>query len=188
MECRPRRKLQPAQAEPAPGPPRAACAISPARHSGHKHGRAGSSLSACNDGISRHQHSNGCACLPQSNAVPQRGQRGLLVEREADGFMTGWDVRRGIDEEMMPRLASPRESSIRLIHGRHASALSLIAERSLRPAVAQCAKPTPPAARAAIENPVAARQSCTIRPVLTVPCLSLPPCPSFPTFRRSRPP
>jgi hypothetical protein len=93
----------------------------------------------------------------------------------------------GTGQEMMPRLASPRESSIRLVHNRHSSALSSIVEQSCGP-VARCAKPAPPAGRATIENPVAARQSCTIRPVLTVPCLSLPPCPSFPTFRRSRPP
>jgi hypothetical protein len=32
--------------------------------------------------------------MAQSNALPQRGQRALLLEREADGFMTG----RGIAE------------------------------------------------------------------------------------------
>jgi hypothetical protein len=66
--------------------------------------------------------------MAQSNALPQRGQRALLLEREADGFITGPGYRGGIGQEMMPRLASPRESSIWLIHKRRASTLSLIAD------------------------------------------------------------
>jgi hypothetical protein len=30
-------------------------------------------------GIALHQHSNGCPCIAQSNALPQRGQRALAA-------------------------------------------------------------------------------------------------------------
>jgi hypothetical protein len=41
--------------------------------------------------------------LPQSNELPQRGQRALLLERTEDGFMTGRTVSpQAIGQEMMP--------------------------------------------------------------------------------------
>jgi len=82
------------QRESAPRPACAVRAISAARHSGHRQRLRGSSLSAGNGGISRHQHSDNCPCIAQSNALPQRGQRALLWEREADGFITGKGVAR----------------------------------------------------------------------------------------------
>ncbi len=179
----------PIQRRSPSGGARTARASSPARHSGHRQRPAGSSRSAGSVGISRHQHSNGFACMPQSKALPQRGQRALLSESEADGFMTAWTLSRrhrsGNDATTgrapgVVRSANSQTSSKR-------GTLALVNWHP-RPVIAQCAMPVAPSARAGIENPVAARQSCTIRPVLTVPCLSLPPCPSFPTFRRSRPP
>jgi len=73
----------------APGSGWAVRAISAARHSGQRQRPAGSSRSRGSAGISRHQQSKGSACIAQSNALPQRGQRALPGGRETDGFMTG---------------------------------------------------------------------------------------------------
>ncbi|MDR9194754.1 hypothetical protein FEP14_03240 [Burkholderia multivorans] len=59
-----------------PGAPAIRCAISAARHSGHRHRTPGADGGAPGGvGIDAHQHSNGCVCAPQSKPRPQRAQR-----------------------------------------------------------------------------------------------------------------
>ncbi|EAY63388.1 hypothetical protein BCPG_01668 [Burkholderia cenocepacia PC184] len=52
------------------------CAISSARHSGHRHrAPAAGGVPPGGTGIAAHQQSNGCVCAPQSKPRPQCGQR-----------------------------------------------------------------------------------------------------------------
>ena len=64
---------------PPAAPPTCTRAISAARHSGHRQRPPGCSRSAGMPGIDWHQQANGCAYIPQSKALPQRGQRALFA-------------------------------------------------------------------------------------------------------------
>ncbi|MBB5458666.1 hypothetical protein HDG33_002309 [Paraburkholderia sp. Cpub6] len=64
-----------------------ACAISAARHSGHRHRPPGFNRSTGSGGSARHQQLDGSVCMPQSKALPQRGQRALRSERGGDDFI-----------------------------------------------------------------------------------------------------
>lgn len=75
-----------------PAVPAMRCAISSARHSGHRQrAPATGCVPPGSTGIDAHQHSNGCVRAPQSKPRPQCGQRtrrGAERSAAAESVMT----------------------------------------------------------------------------------------------------
>ena len=158
-----------------------------ARHSGHMQRPRGSSWFAGSAGKVLHQHSNGFAWRPQSNIRPQRGQRTLFTSVErgiAEAVIARAPSRAGSGgKPMMPRSAAHLHEAPPAVRFPPSGAGPADAGTLLH-------RPRPPMPQPSGRHlifPVAARQSCTIRRCFNRFRPFPPPCPSTPTFRRSRP-
>jgi hypothetical protein len=163
-------------------------AISVARHSGHRQRPPGSSISSGKPGIERHQHCAACACIAQSKALPQRGQRALFGDvAEADKPMMQLPIRSNdMTKNMMPLLVAGWMRLFELLM-RLSELLMRLSGLSHPSGHCDC---TVRNMRHTSLNYTSKSMLRRLSPVQfalvsTVLSSSLPPCPSFPTCPRS---